>query len=319
VKPHSGDVDPRKLRVLAELHRRGTVSSVAAALHLTPSAVSQQLAGLSKELNVRLTEPVGRRLRLTGAARVVLRHSEEIFDRIEQLHRAVAAYRDGDTGEVSVSGFATTLAPLVLPAAGILRRTRPGLRTTLAELDPPASFDLLAQGRTDVVIAVESPTAPVTDPRFDKLPLMMEVFDVALPDGHRLTREPALMLRDLADEAWIFATVGMCQEIPLAACAAAGFEPRATHAIGDWAATFAAVREGMGICLVPWLARTAERSGVVIRGLQEAPCRRVFAAVRAGSGDVPQIRAVLEALQEAAAQTQAARTDTGEVLLHFSE
>jgi DNA-binding transcriptional LysR family regulator len=300
-KPHSGDVDLRKLRVLAELERRGTVSAVAAALHLTPSAVSQQLAGLARELDVRLTEPTGRKLRLTGAARVVLRHAEEIFERIDQMHLAVAAYRDGEAGEVSISGFATTLAPLILPAAGRLKRTLPGLRTTLAEVDPPVSFDLLEQGRTDVVIAVESLVEPMRDPRFDKTVLMTEVFDVALPEGHPLALAPSLSLKDLAEEAWIFATVGMCQDIPLAACAAAGFTPHATHAIGDWEATFAAVAQGLGISLVPRLARTGSRSGVVVRTFDEAPCRQVFAAVRAGSGDVPQVKAVLGALRRAAA------------------
>ncbi|MET8944498.1 LysR family transcriptional regulator [Streptomyces sp. NPDC004542] len=299
-KPYGSELDLRKLRVLVELDRRGTVSAVAAALHLTPSAVSQQLAGLAKELGVPLTEPVGRRLRLTGAAKVVLRHAEEIFESIERLHRALAEHGSGEHGEVSVSGFGTTLAPLILPAAGILNRRLPGLRTTLAEVDPPVSFELLELGRTDVVIAVESPAAPALDARFDKRPLMTEVFDVALPDDHPLAQAPSLTLGDLADEAWIFATVGMCQEIPLAACAAAGFTPQATHVIGDWDATFAAVRQGLGICLVPRLARRSSQPGVTVRRFDDAPWRRVFAAVRPGSAEVPQIEAVLEALGEAA-------------------
>ncbi|MCF3101146.1 LysR family transcriptional regulator [Streptomyces roseoverticillatus] len=303
--PRHPDVDLRRLRVLAELDRRKTVSAAAAALHLTPSAVSQQLAALSKELGVRLTEPAGRRLRLTGAARIVLRHAEEIFTWTDRLHEAVAAWREGETGEVSVAGFATTLTPLILPAAAILKESRPQLRTTLAEVDPPVSFEMLADGRTDVVIAVESPNAPVGDPRFEKFPLMQEIFDVALPLGHRLEEAASLTLADLADEAWIFATAGMCQEIPLAACAAAGFTPRATHAIGDWEATFAAVRHGMGISLVPRLARSAARSGVVVKTFDDAPCRQVFAAVRAGDGSQPQVAAVVEALAQAAATARA--------------
>jgi DNA-binding transcriptional LysR family regulator len=299
-RPYGSEPDLRKLRVLLELDRRGTVSAVATALHLTPSAVSQQLAGLSRELGVPLTEPVGRRLRLTGAAKVVLRHAEEIFERIDRLHRALAEYGGGELGEVSVSGFGTTLAPLILPAAGILKRRRPGLRTMLAEVDPPLSFDLLEQGRTDVVIAVESPSVPVLDNRFDKHSLMTEVFDVALPVEHPRAEAASLSLGDLADDPWIFATVGMCQDIPLAACAAVGFTPRATHVIGDWDATMAAVCEGLGICLVPRLARRTSQPGVVVKRLDDAPWRRVFAAVRSGSGEVPQIEAVLDALREAA-------------------
>ncbi|MFF2081790.1 LysR family transcriptional regulator [Kitasatospora sp. NPDC058162] len=68
---HPSELDLRKLRLLTELEQCGTVSAVAAALHLTPSAISQQLAALSKDLGVRLTEPAGRRLRLTAEARLL--------------------------------------------------------------------------------------------------------------------------------------------------------------------------------------------------------------------------------------------------------
>lgn len=63
------DLDVRKLRVLRELDERGTVGAVARALHLTSSAVSQQLAALSRETGVPLLEPVGCRVRLTLPAR----------------------------------------------------------------------------------------------------------------------------------------------------------------------------------------------------------------------------------------------------------
>ncbi|MFJ9695594.1 LysR family transcriptional regulator [Kitasatospora sp. NPDC101183] len=303
---HPADLDLRRLRLLTELERHGTVSAVAAALHLTPSAVSQQLAALAKDLGVRLTEPAGRRLRLTPEARLVLRHTARVFGAIDALYEDLAAQRDGEAGQVSVAGFATTLAPLVLPAAGLLKHSHPRLRTALAEVDPPDSFERLSRGEADVAIAVEAPDAPEHDPRFDKVPLMREVFDVALPTGHRLVDEPALGLPDLAEEAWIFATVGMCREIPLAACAAAGFTPQATHTIGDWEATFAAVRAGLGISLVPRLARPVGRDGVVVRPFAaEAPSRRVFAAVRPGERGVPQIAAVLDALRETAVGEEA--------------
>ena len=61
------NIDVRRLRVLRELDQHGTVTAAAAALHLTPSAVSQQLAGLARELGVPLIEKDGRGVRLTDA------------------------------------------------------------------------------------------------------------------------------------------------------------------------------------------------------------------------------------------------------------
>lgn len=294
------DLDLRKLRVLRELDRRETVSAVAEALHLTPSAVSQQLASLGRELGVQLTEPVGRRLRLTGAARVVLEYTEQIFAQVEQLNADLAAYQDGEVGEVSITSFATVLSSLVLPAVARLKKDRPRLRTVLAEIDPPLSYNKLARGETDVVIGVDSVAAGVIDSRFHKVALMKDVFEVALPKDHPLADAPDVRLIDLAKEAWIFPTVGMCQEIPLAACTAAGFTPQATHVMGNWDVTFSAVGMGMGICLVPRLSRPTERLDVVIRPVREAPVRLVFAVVRDGSQKAPEMTAVLAALKDAA-------------------
>ena len=49
-------LDVRRLRLLRELHARGTVTAVAEALAYTPSAVSQQLSTLERETGVRLVE-----------------------------------------------------------------------------------------------------------------------------------------------------------------------------------------------------------------------------------------------------------------------
>ncbi|MGW2300767.1 LysR family transcriptional regulator [Streptomyces sp. NPDC001809] len=357
------DPDLRKLRVLRELSERGTVSAAARALHLTPQAVSQQISALGRELGVQLTEPAGRRLRLTGAARIVLRHADAVFRQVEQLRAELAAHQGGERGEVAIAGFSTTLSALILPAVARLRETRPLLRTSLAEVDPPESFSLLQRGETDVVISadttrpapvpgaqgngsgyghaggsanglvggsgggsVDGPVAgsvdgpdggsaagPVggardagardagSDGRFHRVVLCDDPFDIALPAGHRLLDSDRLLLADLADETWIFATTGLCHDIGVAACTAAGFTPQASHAIGDWDATLAAVRLGLGVALVPRLAKPVPRPEVTIRAFSErAPSRTVFAAVREGSQTAPEIAAVLDALRTAA-------------------
>ncbi|MGW8765257.1 LysR family transcriptional regulator [Streptomyces sp. NPDC055815] len=301
------DLDLRKLRVLRELSERGTVSAAAQALHLTPQAVSQQISALGRELGVQLTEPSGRRLRLTGAARIVLRHADAVFTQVEQMRAELAAHESGERGEVAVAGFSTTLSALILPAVARLRETRPLLRTSLAEIDPPESFSLLHRGETDVVISADTAGAAGEDPRFHRVVLCDDPFDIALPEGHRLLDNPRLLLADLAEETWIFATTGMCHDIGVAACTAAGFTPQASHAIGDWDATLAAVRLGLGVALVPRMAKPAPRPEVTIRAFSEqAPSRTVFAAVREGSQTSPEIAAVLDALHTVARAAVAA-------------
>ena len=97
-------IDLRRLRVLRELEQRGTVSATAAALHLTPSAVSQQLAGLSRDVGAPLLEKHGRGVRLTGQARVLLSHAVVVHEQLERARADLAAWDEGTIGEVRVGG-----------------------------------------------------------------------------------------------------------------------------------------------------------------------------------------------------------------------
>lgn len=303
-----GDLDVRKLRMLRELDERGTVAAVAQALHLTPSAVSQQLVALSKEAGVRLVEPVGRRVRLTDAARVLLRRANEIFAQLEGVQADLAAYAEGSVAQVRVAGFAATLSGLVLPAVRELRDTHPGVELRLVEADPPHSFDQLVRGDVDIVLSLESKDSPAaTDRRFHRTALLAERFDVALPMGHPMAHAPAVRLADLASESWIFSSTGTCRDISFAACVAAGFTPEIAHHVDDWEATLGAVGLGLGLALVPRLVNAGPREDVVIRVLDaDQPTRHVFAAVRRGSEQAPHLAAVLAALT-AAAEVKAAR------------
>ena len=75
-------LDVHRLRLLRELHRRGTLAEVARALSYSPSAISQQLALLEAETGVRLLERVGRGVRLTEQARILVGHADVVFERL---------------------------------------------------------------------------------------------------------------------------------------------------------------------------------------------------------------------------------------------
>src|SRR6202000_327885 len=126
-------VDWRKLRLLHELDRRGTIAATAEALHLTASAVSQQLAGLSRDIGVPLLERRGRTVVLTGQARLLLAHAEGMRAIAERTPAALDAWEDGTVGHVRVGALATAIGALVGPAIVQLRRERPGLVMRVSE------------------------------------------------------------------------------------------------------------------------------------------------------------------------------------------
>jgi DNA-binding transcriptional LysR family regulator len=293
-------IDPRRLRVLREVGLRGTVTSAASGLHLTPSAVSQQIAALSRELGVPLLEKTGRGVRLTGQAQLVLTHASVVQAQFELARADLAAFADGRIGTVSLAGFATSISGLIAPAIRELRSSRPSISLTAVEMEPPDIFTALDRGDVDIAVAVDyRKVPPRSDPHYFRVDLLPDLFDVALPLGHPMANREGIDLLDLASEVFVAASPGSsCSEVTLAACAAAGFSPDVRHYSSDWNAVAALVGAGLGVGLVPRLAQPLHAVGVVVRPVVgPRAARNIFAAVRAGAQTDPVIRAALDVLR----------------------
>ncbi|MFJ8144585.1 LysR family transcriptional regulator [Streptomyces sp. NPDC096094] len=294
------DWDIRKLHILRTLRERGTVTATAEALRMTPSAVSQQLTNLSRQLGVELLQAHGRRVRLTDAARLVLRHAEAVFEQLERADAELAAYVHGEAGEVRVGAFSTAVPALVVPAVTALRATHPGVAVRVREAEAQEAYELLAAGEVDLALSLAAQAPSAADPRFTRVPLLADPLDVALPGGHPLARADGLRLADLAAEPWIFGGSGPWSDITRGACEAAGFRPDQAHAAAGWTAILAMVEAGMGVALVPRMA-AVPRDGVVMRELHaDRPVRHVVAAVRKGAAEGAAVGTVLTALRAVA-------------------
>jgi DNA-binding transcriptional LysR family regulator len=292
------DWDIKKLHILRTLNERATVTATAEALLMTPSAVSQQLSNLSRQLGVTLLEAHGRRVRLTDAAHLVLRHAEAVFAQLERADAELSGYLKGEAGEVRVGAFSTAVPALVVPAVRALRASHPALEVRVREAEAAESYALLSAGDVDLALSLAAHAPTARDARFTRVTLLADPLDVALPAAHPLAAAPGLRLADLADEPWIFGGSGPWSEITRTACEAAGFVPEQAHSAAGWTAILAMVEADMGIALVPRMAAAERRAGVVTRVLSaDQPRRHVIAAVRRGSEDGTAVARVLTALQ----------------------
>ncbi|MEU7007428.1 LysR family transcriptional regulator [Streptomyces sp. NPDC046332] len=299
--------DIRKLQILRTLRDRGTVTATAEALLMTPSAVSQQLSNLAKQLGVPLLEAHGRRVRLTDAAHLVLRHAEAVFAQLERADAELDGYLRGEAGQVRVAAFSTAVPALVVPAVQHLRTAHPGLDVRIREAEAAEAYELLTAGDVDLALSLAAHAPSARDPKFSRVPLLADPLDVALPAGHPLADAPGLRLADLSAEPWIFGGSGPWSEITTAACEAAGFVPEQAHSAAGWTAILAMVEAGMGVALVPRMASAERRGerGIVMRVLSaDQPRRHVVAAVRRGAEEGPAVARVLAALRQAAVQRE---------------
>ncbi|MET9507934.1 LysR family transcriptional regulator [Streptomyces flavidovirens] len=297
-------IDPRRLRILRAVADHRTVTAAAAALYLTPSAVSQQLAALEQETGHTLLTRSGRGVRLTAAGDILLAHANAVLAQLEQAEAELAAYAGGAAGEVRVVAFATGIAEVLAPAIARLADGHPDIRVRVRDAEGDESLPLVLDGEADVALAVEYRGAPREDDRrLARVPLYAEPFDAVLHASHPLGQSPTVSLAELADSDWIGPYPGNpCHDVMLLACELAGFEPRLVHSSDDFRAVVALAGAGAGVALVPRSAlRGMELKDTVVRPVAgPAATRRVFAAVRRGAERHPLISPVLGALAEAA-------------------
>jgi DNA-binding transcriptional LysR family regulator len=300
-------LDVRRLRLLRELHARGTVTAVAEALSYTPSAVSQQLATLEREAGVPLVERQGRRLRLTDAGRGLVEHADAVIARLELAESELAAAAGGEVvGRVRIAAFQTAASGLVLPLLGAMAAAHPKLRLELNEMEAEDGLDLLRRGEVDLVVAEEYDYAPrQRDPSLTVRALCRDPLVLVLPAAHPLcAADPELVpLAALADEPWATprSNTAFHHSMVRACRALGGFEPDQRHRSNDLAVLEQLVAAGEAIALLPSLGRPGSVPGVAIRRPAEAPLdRSIFIAVRRASAGRAALAAVTEALREQA-------------------
>jgi len=297
-------LDIRRLRLLLELERRGTITAAARAVNYTPSAVSQQLTALEREAGVALLERDGRRVRLTPAARVLTRRTDQIISDLEAAEMELAAGRVEPRGSVIAGAFPTAAERLLIPALAAVVKRYAAIEPAIRQVLPEEGIELLRSGELDVLVAKAYDHVPA--PRsggLERHHLLSEELLVALPVDHPLAGRP-LALAELEEEKWIAgepATV--FGEVVRQACLVAGYEPQIVHRAEEVAVQLALVSGGAGVALVPRLGCSPPVAGVSLSPITRPRLERhVFALVRRGAERRPEIRTVLEALIDQAAR-----------------
>jgi DNA-binding transcriptional LysR family regulator len=294
-------LDPRRLQLLAEVGRQGSIAAAAHALGRTAAGVSQQLALLEREAGVSLLDRGARSVRLTPAGARLAAVADELTSLLDGAEREMAAFGTLAAGQVTLGAFPTAAAALVPAAIAAFSRRHPGVEVRLVEAEPAELEQLVARGAADIAITytyalVERERAL---PRgLESRPLVDEPVLAALPATRAWPAEVAL--RRLARDRWIAPRDDMAGAEHLRrACVAAGFEPDIRVRTNDYLVVQALIGAGLGIALVPRMAVRRTR-GVVVRPVRGAGLVREIALLVAITNGNPAAPPMIAALERAA-------------------
>ena len=299
--------DVKQLRVLRAVAQHGSFSAAAAALSYTQPAISQQIAALEKRAGTTLVDRGSRGVRLTDAGEALVEHAEVVIARLAAAEAELEAIAGVRGGRVRMSSFPSAGASLLPPAVALFSQHHPAVELTFVEQEPEDAVQMLRAAELEVALVFEfrGMSPPEFERMFEGIELCHLIDDpmyLALPREHPAARKARVRLQDVRDDTWIQNdTTGPCGRLHLAACAAAGFEPRIGFQSDDYNVVQGLIAAGVGVSLLPALALTNLREDIVVRSLgSKAPTRRIAAATLAGRYMSPATHAMLDILAEAA-------------------
>jgi DNA-binding transcriptional LysR family regulator len=236
------------MRYFAAVADRGSFTRAAQDLHVAQQAVSQQVKALEDLLGVTLLERSSRRVTLTPEGVVFLADCRRVLAGADRAARRVQAAARGEAGTLRlvyslVSAFETV--PALIARLG---EDYPLLKVDSREVFGSDVAGLLLDGRCDVALA------PLTSypEELRQRTVRREVVRVAVGEGHRFADREQVELPSLRDERfelWPREMSPGYYDAIVAACRAAGFEPRVDeHGAGS--TVWGYIAQGRGIGLV---------------------------------------------------------------------
>ncbi len=236
----------RQFLAFKEVVERGGFTRAANHLHLTQSAVSQQIKALEDELGAPLLQRVCRQVRLTDAGQVFLTHAKQILDQVEDAQSDVAEVVDGIKGRCRI-GCIPSVAPSILPHLILtFRKVFPSVEVETKVGTESQLLSWLKEGSVDVSIA----GFPIPCAKLESKPVMQERFVIVVPHEHHFAGRKAIKLEELACEDIIsFPRESFISSWFIDVCQENAFQPKIVFESGDLATRLGMVAAGFGLSI----------------------------------------------------------------------
>ncbi len=254
-----------------ELHQLRYFVAIAEERHFTRAArnmgvaqpsVSKQVRLLEEELGATLFHRTRGNVTLTPAGEAFLPWARQILTDLAVAvdeARELGGLRRGRMRVGATPSIGTAILPEALSR---FHASYPGIELRLQEA---GSRDLVRQldaGDIDLALVI----LPVTHRSLETVPLIREELVVAVGPGHALADRKRIALTDLRETPLVMFRDGYdLRASTLAACAAAGFQPRYAIEGGEMDAVLRLTEAGIGVAIVPSLVAVRGGSLKVVR------------------------------------------------------
>lgn len=286
-------MDLTTLRQFLVVARLEHLSRAADELHVAQPSLSRTIARLESELGTQLFDRAGR-LQLNDAGKLFRDYVERSLGELDAGRRALAEATGEGFGSVRLAS--ETLLTLTGPLT-VFKRAHPAVEIELHQLSAEEMARRLRSQDLDLCVVSQ----PLRAAGLESVQLFEEAVGVATPYGHPLAGRTSVTIEELADQPLITAGNGHWLRLLLDRLfAGKGLTPKVVCESDEASAIAALISAGVGIGLVPDLARrSATRVPAVWIAVDHPDCRRTTSLYwGAGSQLSPAARLMRSAITE---------------------
>ncbi len=258
----------RHLRYFCAVADFGTFSKAGRELHVSQSAISEQIADLEREIGGALLDRGTRRTRLTPQGQVFLAEARKTLIAADRAVDMTKRSMQGQVGTLAIGFFLWGAGGFFARIIREYRKLYPNVKLSLYEMHTLVQMDALTTGKIDV--GFTRPLEPPFDRTLQAELLYRDPIVVALPKDHRLAGGP-VRVDALAGERFVTCereNTPALYDSMLALCSSAGFSPQIVNSSSTWSSVLTLVESGEGVALVPSGVRHLRTPGVVFCELQ---------------------------------------------------
>lgn len=257
----------RHLRYFCAVAEHGTFSEASRHLHVSQSAISEQIADLEREVGGPLLNRAAGRPRLTPQGELFLAEARKTLLAADHAIDLTQRALRGEVGTLAIGFFHWGAGGFFARIIRDYRKRHPDIKLSLYELRTNQQMDALAAGKIDIAFA--RPLEPPFNRAFRAELLYRDPVVVALPRDHPLAGTP-IALESLVAEPFVLCDRQMTPALfdgVLALCNAAGFSPHIVNTPETWPSVLTLVESGEGVAFVPSGVRYLCPPGVVMSPL----------------------------------------------------
>jgi DNA-binding transcriptional LysR family regulator len=253
----------RHLRYFCAVADAGTFSKAARELHVSQSAISEQIADLEREIGGPLLDRTQRRARLTPQGELFLAEARKTLLASERAIDLARRSLKGEVGTLAIGFFLWGAGGFFARLIREYRKMYPQVRLSLYEMHTWVQMDALLTGKIDV--GFTRPLEPPFDRSLRAELLYRDPVVVAMPADHplagasvrisALATEPFVMCERSATPTLFDAIIGLCTK--------AGYSPHIVNTSSTWSGVLTLVESGEGVAMVPSGARHLRTPGVI--------------------------------------------------------